>query len=60
MLMRNSFWLYSQSDQAITDRIPVVRTRDIKDRMIQEQQERQERTRDAVDDIEAYVEGKCW
>lgn len=60
MVMRDSFWIYRQSDPAIPGRFPVVRTRDYKDRMIEEQQDQRERTHEAVDYIEAYVEGQSW
>ncbi|KAJ5433515.1 uncharacterized protein N7458_012671 [Penicillium daleae] len=49
-----------QSDQAIPGRVRVVRTRDIKDLIIEEQQEWRERTHDAVEDVEVYVEGQLW
>lgn len=52
--------LCRKSEQAISGKISVVRTLDIKDRMIEEQQELRERTHEAVDDIESYVEGQLW
>lgn len=33
---------------------------DLKDQMIADQQEQRERTHEAVDDVEAYVEGQNW
>jgi hypothetical protein len=36
------------------------RTLDIKDRMIADQQERRERTHEAVDDVEIYAKGSTW
>ncbi|KAJ5626353.1 hypothetical protein N7510_002662 [Penicillium lagena] len=37
-----------------------LRTRDLKDQMIADQQERRERTHEAVDDVEAYAKGQPW